>query len=227
MTDRLIRIPTRPFMGRSLIHHDDRSKQFRAVDLLRSTEQPRDRTWRRGLPYDQGWTSTCVAQTGKGMLNTLPLSSGVKYYTRSRYSIDEFYEGAQKNDEWPGEAYDGTSGLGLCRHLTAMGLIGQYRWCFGLDDVIRTLSHIGPVGLGVWWYSGMFRTDSNGFISPTGMREGGHEVELIGNDVSEKAVIGMNSWGLDWGERGRFKLSYDDLERLLHEQGDAFVILQL
>src|SRR5689334_16448259 len=108
MTDRLIQIPTQPGMGRSLIEHDERSKQFRAVSLLGIDERlPRDRVWRRGLPYDQGSTSTCVAQTGKGMLNTTPNSRLASYYIRSRYSTQAFYEGAQENDEWEGEAYDG------------------------------------------------------------------------------------------------------------------------
>lgn len=227
MTELLVKIPTQPGMGRSIIHHDERSKNFRAVSLLSAPERkPRDRTWRRGLPYDQGYTSTCVAQTGKGILNTQPLSRNVDYDVRSEYSIDEFYAGAQQNDEWPGEAYDGTSGLGLCKWLKQQGLIKEYRWCFGVDDVVATVSNLGPVGLGVWWYTGMFDPDPAGYIRPTGAQEGGHEVELIGVDVSERCVIGMNSWGYEWGDRGRFKLTFDDLEFLLNEQGDAFTIVE-
>ena len=226
MTERLEKIPTQPGMGRSIIEHDERSKNYRAVNLLAATEKPRDRVWRRGQAYDQGYTSTCVAQTGKGILNTLPLSSVVDYDVRSEYDINDFYEGAQLNDQWPGESYEGTSALGLCRYLTNQGIIREYRWCFGLTDVLLTLSHIGPVALGIWWYTGMFHPDSEGLVKPTGVQEGGHEVELIGVDVSERVVIGMNSWGSEWGDRGRFKLSYTDLERLLHEDGDAVVILR-
>lgn len=213
-------------MGRSIIEHDERSKAFRAVNLLWSEDlKPRDRTWRRGLPYDQGNTSTCVAQTGKGMLNTAPFSSWAPYDLRSDYDINEFYDGAQELDEWPGQAYDGTSALGLCKYLQRQALIKEYRWCFGLTDVLLTLSHLGPVGIGIWWYGGMFRPNEEGVIYPTGSREGGHEVELIGVDVSERVVIGMNSWGRNWGFNGRFKLKWDDLERLLNEQGDAMIFV--
>jgi C1A family cysteine protease len=72
----------------------------------------------------------------------------------------------------------------------------------------------------------MWRTDADGYIHATGENEGGHEVELIGVDVSERCVIGMNSWGDNWGVRGRFKLHWEDLETLLAEQGDAFVIIK-
>lgn len=227
MTDRLIKIDTLPGMGRSIIQHDDKSKAFRAVRGLVAIQPIRDRVWRRGGPYDQGQTSTCVAQTGKGMLNTSPASSLVPYSTRSKYSIFDFYDGARENDEWePNDSYDGTSGLGLCKYLTQRGIISEYRWCFGLQDVLLTLSHIGPVGLGIWWYTGMFYPDADGFITPTGQQEGGHEVELHGISASGKYVIGTNSWGRDWGQNGRFKLRFGELERLLNEQGDAFVIVR-
>lgn len=227
MTERNILIPTQPGMGRSLINHDEASKLFPARALLKaSQDEPRNRTWRRGRAYDQGMTSTCVAQTGKGILNTSPESSDVPYNERRNYDINEFYEGAQQHDEWPGEAYDGTSGLGLCRYLQRSGYITEYRWCFGLQDVLLTLSHVGPVGLGVWWYTGMFEPGERGIVEPTGAREGGHEVELIGVDVDDEEVIFMNSWGVEWGDRGRGRLKWTHLERLLNEQGDAFVIIE-
>jgi hypothetical protein len=213
-------------MGRSIVEHDERSKMFRAVDLVPDDAPLVSKTWRRGGPYDQGQTSTCVAQTGKGLLNTSPFSSRVDYDIRSKYSTEELYEGAQQMDEWPGESYDGTSALGLCKYLQSRALISEYRWCFGLQDVLRTLSHVGPVGIGVYWYSDMFRPTPEGIITPTGGVEGGHEVELIGVDVTHKTVIGMNSWGPNWGMKGRFKIRWNDLESLLNNDGDAIVLLK-
>jgi hypothetical protein len=165
-----------------------------------------------------------VAYTGKGILNTLPLSHNVEYDVRSEYDPNDFYIGARQNDEWPGEQYEGTSGLGLCRFLTSIGLIKEYRWCFGLQDVLLTVSHIGPVGLGIWWYNDMFYPDSQGYLHPTGMEAGGHEIEIVGVDVSEKCVILCNSWGVGWGDEGHAKLSWTDLDTLLENEGDAFVV---
>lgn len=225
MTTRLLKIPTAPGMGRSIIEHDERSKSFRAVSLI-DTTKPRTKTWRRGGPYDQGQTSECVPNTGKGLLNTTPFSAKVDYDIRHEYSVEEFYDGAREYDEWPGTDYNGTSALGLCKYFLARNIISEYRWCFGLQDVLLTLSHVGPVGIGVMWTQDMFRPDPEGIITPTGAEAGGHEVELIGVDVSERVVIGMNSWGANWGMHGRFKLRWDDLETLLNNQGDAVVLLK-
>lgn len=224
--EKLQRIPTAPGMGRSIVQHDRRSRGFRATDLLPASPTVRDRTWRRGAPYDQGQTPECVAYTGKGLMNTTPTSGEAPYDVRSKYSTEDFYEGARRNDEWAGEDYDGTSALGLCRYLTQIGIIREYRWCFGLTDVLLTLSNIGPVGIGIWWRGDMFNPDSRGLIHATGANEGGHETQLLGVDMKAQEVIGCNSWGPDWGVKGRFRLSWTDLESLLGDDGDAVVILQ-
>jgi hypothetical protein len=210
-------------LGR-LVEHDPRSRQFRALTLA-PTEQLVTKTWRRGQAYDQGSTPQCVAYTGKGILNTAPLSGYVDYDVRSRYDPAAWYSAAQMYDEWPGENYDGTSALGLCKALKVLGFLNQYRWCFGLEETLVTLSHLGPVAIGVGWRTGMWDTDSNGFIRAVGGDEGGHEVELIGINVPGQYVIGMNSWGPYWGVNGRFKLSFLDLGVLLADQGDAVVLL--
>jgi hypothetical protein len=219
-------IPSPPGMGRSLIDHDPRNRDYPIRALLETKPPRRNRTWRRSGAYDQGQTSSCVGQTFKGVLNTRPESSLTAWVRRSRYDAIDFYKGAQQYDEWDGAepTYQGTSARGACRYLQNKGLIREYRWCFGLDDVLDTLSHHGPVAIGVHWYAGMMRTDDHGYVHPTGRMVGGHEVELHGIDVREKYVVGTNSWGKGWGKGGRFKLTWIDLDRLLHEQGDAVTL---
>lgn len=63
---------------------------------------------------------------------------------------------------------------------------------------IQTALQKGPCVLGTNWYTGMFSTTQCGELLPTGVVEGGHEIELIGwNDKSDIYWI-RNSWG-DWG----------------------------
>jgi hypothetical protein len=223
MTEKQYVIPTQPGMGRGLVNHDERSKGYRAVELVDKTK-PHTHTWRRPGAWDQGHTSQCVAYTGKGILNSQALSKLVPY--RKRIGLDPavLYTGAQELDEWPGEAYDGTSGLGLCRYLKRQGTINEYRWCFGLDDVLLTLSWLGPVGIGIQWREEMWETDLDGYIHAEGDTVGGHEVELTAIDTHEKRVTLTNSWGHGWGIDGKAHLSWDDLGKLLKEDGDAFII---
>lgn len=225
MTDRQLIIPTRPGMGRGLINHDEESKNFRATKLLTPQQDaPKDRTWRRIGALDQGDTPECVAYTGVGMMNTLPLSRLWPYAKRIKFSEDDWYNGARKNDEWRGENYQGTSGLGLCRYLKKIGIIKEYHWCFGLTDVLMTLSWVGPVGIGINWTNDMFNPDANGFIHPTGGDAGGHQIELTAINVHEGSVTVTNSWGKTWGDEGKAKMSWDDLGNRLDNQGDAFTI---
>lgn len=212
-------------MGRGLVNHDDRSRNFRAVELIRGDTALTSKTWRRGGPYDQGQTPECVPNTGKGLLNSQNLSHSVPYRKRIKYDTHQFYIGAKENDEWAGEDYDGTSGLGLCRYLLSIGLIKSYHWTFGLDEALATLSHIGPLGIGIMWTEDMFEPDGDYYIHPTGAVAGGHEVEVNRIDVRNKYVEITNSWGREWGFHGTALMSWDDFGKVLANDGDSFVIM--
>jgi Papain family cysteine protease len=227
---RVEKITTVPGMGRALIEHDPESRNYPVMGaLVRQGVTRRNKTWRRShSAYDQGQTSSCVGQTFRGVLNTSPLTAQIPLATRRLYPAMKIYENAQKLDQWPGEepTYYGTSALGALRYLFNEGVIKEYRWCFGLNDVLDTLSAYGPVGIGVWWHDAMMGTDSRGFIKPVGQKIGGHEVELHGINIDSRYVIGTNSWGTDWGVNGRFKLSWDNLDLLLQDDGDAATVVK-
>lgn len=215
-----------PRMGRTIVTHDPRSRSYPAAALLSAGAPRKTRTWRRPAAYDQGQTSTCVGQTFRGLLNTLPTTKTLSTGVRAAYDANAIYRGAQDHDQWPGPppAYDGTSALGAGEYLRSVGLITGYHWCFSLDDALDVLSQHGAVGIGVNWRSDMWNTDASGFVHPTGAVVGGHEVELHGIDVPGKYVIGTNSWGTSWGLAGRFKLTWDDLGTLLADGGDAVTL---
>jgi hypothetical protein len=217
-----------PHMGRTIVDRDPQNRNFPAAGfIMQPGGERKSRTWRRSGPYDQGASSSCVGQTIKGLLNTQPLSGQVDYHLRNAYDAMHIYTEAQKYDEWPGENYDGTSAHGACKYLRQARVIDAYRWCFGLNDVVDTLCQYGPVGIGIRWHEGMMNVDSNGFVQPTGAIVGGHETELIGINVPHRYFVGMNSWGDNWGDKGRYKLSWDDLADLLHGDGDAVTIVSL
>lgn len=214
--------PVHPMMGRAFPSHDPANRAFPTRGFLHAAEAPIvDRTWRRGRAYSQGQKPWCVAYTAKGMLNTKPFSGFEPYSRRARYSFADFYAGAQRNDDWPGEDYDGTSAGGVLKYLQSVGIISEYRWCFGMTDVLQTLSHHGPVSIGAWWKDGMWEPDSQHLVKYEGAKVGGHQFEAIGVHPADEEVEFMNSWDSSWGDRGRFRMKYDQFEALLMDGADA------
>lgn len=117
---------------------------------------------------------------------------------------------------------NGSSGLAACKAAKNEGLIGSYRWAFGLDEALAALV-LSPVMVGVGWYDGFDAPNPEGLVHVSGSIRGGHEFTLIGLDVKAETVFAVNSWGTGWGLHGRFCFSFADLSRLLTEDGDAVV----
>jgi hypothetical protein len=211
---------------------DERSRDYPIRAL--SVGPIRTKTWRRPLALDQGNTPQCVGYSLWGAYNTGPLTSTYSLTKRHSITPTDIYNGAQTLDEWPGTDYEGSSVLGGVKWLKANGFISEYRWCFSLDDVLTTLSNVGPVVVGTDWLTEMFngpdpdpgRTASLANALPClGDVAGGHAWELHGINVTEQIVIATNSWSPSWGDEGRMYVKWDDLQRLLDNQGEALVIL--
>ncbi len=181
-------------------------------------EGVRSKRWRLTQRLDQGREGACVGFAWTHEIAAEPLRGKVDdAYAR------RVYREAQLVDEWPGEQYEGTSVLAGAKIVQGLGWMSEYRWAFTLEDILRALSHEGPVVMGTNWLSGMFNTDPAGFLNVSGSVAGGHAYVLRGLDVRKEFVVGRNSWGPDWGQRGDFYLRFSDLERLLGEGGDCCV----
>lgn len=114
-----------------------------AVCLL-PAEVRDSRSWWR--TYDQGKEGACVGFATSRMLTLL---------NRERYDAFELYRQAQRQDEWPGEAYSGTSvraGFDVARdrgpyqvfrnQTTGPDLndgIAANRWATSMDDILASL----------------------------------------------------------------------------------------
>lgn len=221
-------IPTVPGMGRGLIDHDPQNRNFPTRGVLHAADAPLVEKFYRGhWAYDQGDTPHCVAFSGKGMFNRAPFSKAHPWWHRYRIDTTFWYNGAQNNDEWPGIDYDGTSARGLLRFLTSIGEVQEYRWCFGVDDVLQTLSHHGPVSIGSWWTTDMSRPNpsDNYNVTYTGRKIGGHQWYLLGIDPENEEVEGMNTWGRSWGKKGRFRMKFSTLDSILKDDGDAYTLV--
>jgi len=205
---------------------DERSRSFGIRPLLAAADtprKPRSYTWRCLRNLDQQAEGACVGFSFAHELIARP--GEVPGITAAEARA--IYKHAQTLDPWDGDNYSGTSVLAGVKAVQALypGKYGSYRWAFGMHDCLLALSYIGPVVLGIDWYTGMFNTDNNGFIEPTGNLAGGHAILCNGINVREEYVTLTNSWGKQWGTNGSCKISYAGLDALLMAQGEVCVPL--
>lgn len=211
------------------IEFDEKSRAYPVRTLLTDEQQGRpvrSYTWSVPVTLNQGNEGACVGFAWAQEIAARPWPD--KNITDD-YAF-AIYRWAQKHDQWPGEDYSGTSVLAGAKAVTEwLERIIEYRWAFGLDDLKRAVAYKGPAVLGLNWYSGMWKPDTDGRIRPTGDLVGAHAIvmpKVRGPQYRNRKFANSNwvynSWGLSdgwpWGW-----FSDDDLERLLHESGEACI----
>jgi C1A family cysteine protease len=204
---------------------DPRDRQYQ---LRREVPVKTFRSWiAPGPVLDQGATSMCVAYSGGKYLMTHPVTNALP-------NLPDLYKECQRNDEWEGEDYDGTSVRALMKVFKNRGFVSEYRWAFDVQTLTGALINHGPVVMGTSWYMDMFVPDDNGYITPTGQNAGGLAYLLVAAntqrrnpDGSKGAVRILNSWGPGWGQGGRAWLTLQNLEKLLKDWGEAAMATEL
>jgi len=209
---------------------DQRDGAFPMSTLLdRAEPDELTRSWRywnaEGWWGDQLSTPHCVAFSWAHWLEDGPTTQPeTPHGTGPVVDTTDLYNAAQLVDEWPGEGYDGTSVRAGAKILQQRGFISAYHWASPNDplmDVIDAILTTGPVVVGTNWYRSMFTPDDMGFLQVEGSIAGGHAYLLNGVNVKRGVVRVKNSWGQDWGSRGHALLSFEDIESLLLEDGEA------
>lgn len=196
-----------------VVKFDERSRAFPVRTLV--PPRPRSYTWRCESWLDQGSEGACVGFAWAQELCARPAVMLVgNAYARN------VYHQAQKIDEWPGEAYSGTSVLAGAKVIQESKMMREYRWAFGLEDLILGVGK-GPAVLGLDWHQGMMTPMANGFIHPSGPVYGGHAILCNGVNLKGRWFRLHNSWGQAWGRQGECFLSFESMEQLLHQQGEA------
>lgn len=230
--------------------HDERNKNYGVRPLLAnrvSAIQRKPTFWKlpennAGFPLDQAKEGACGPFSGFHELAVGPIEvPGMT--TKGAF---EFYPRVQATDRAMGNNWpDGVSMLALAKTLKSEGKITEFRWAFGINDVVDTICAIGPVILGCEWRYNMYFTGSGGKVQLTGNVVGGHALVLVAYDVvdtDEKAqrlnlpkgteIVGwLNSWGRSYGVAdsrlnapgGIGWITLADLGTLLSRQGEALV----
>ena len=206
-------------LGRHVVH-DPRSLDF-AAEKAAAIGSVQHRA--SGLPLDQGQIGSCTANALCGALDSAPDAVAGRSYAEadavSLYKLETQLE----NQPYPPND-PGGSGLMVCKAARQLGWISGYRHAFGIEHALLALM-LRPVITGVNWYSSFDQPDPTGLvqIEPGATVRGGHEVVADGIDAPGKLVWFWNSWGTSYGQGGRFCMSFDTWDRLLHERGDVTV----
>lgn len=219
MTD--IRDPRRHRYGLGrLLAVDPRDRAFPmgAVLAMDADKWPkRDKPWRCGPTLNQGEEGACTGFSAAHWLMAEPI--------RTMTGPDAFtiYGEAQKRDPWKEVPHEGSTVRAAMQYLKELGHIQSYVWATDLATITEWLQRRGTCVLGTNWYRGMFRPDSEHMLRIGGPAIGGHAWHLVWFDEARGIYKMQNSWGPEWegSEDGFAYISGEDLERLIHEDGEA------
>ncbi len=217
-----------PILGRIFIP-DVRDKKFQLKSFLPIQETKTFKYWHPNFWWgNQEDTSECVAFSWAHWLAEGP-STQIRERIKNNKPIDTsyLYNEAKKNDEWNGEDYDGTSVRAGAKILKRDGFISSYVWAWDIETIKNALLTKGPLVVGTVWTYDMFFPNKNGLIHATGQEMGGHAYLLDGINIKKKLIRIKNSWGKDWGKNGFAYISFDDMEKLILNQGEACLAIEI
>lgn len=96
----------------------------------------------------------------------------------------------------------------------------------GVEGLCQALALGQPVALGSPWFYSWMDIGSDGMLPERyDSIAGGHATYLYGFDRVKKVFFGQNSWGEEWGDRGRFQMPFSAIDAFKQNGGyDAYIV---
>jgi len=217
-----------PGLGRRYSPDENDKRYMMRKALMPFTETVAEKYWDDWYWWgNQIESSECVGYSWAHWLEDAPVIHDHSVTPPPVVAPDYLYNEAKLVDEWEGEDYEGTSVRAGAKVLQALGYIEQYVWTWDVEDIAHAILTVGPVVVGTEWFDDMFSPDELGVIRPGGPVVGGHAYLINGYSKTTQLFRIKNSWGKEWGANGYAYISYNDLDFLLHREGEACLALEL
>lgn len=195
------------------------------------------------MRFDQGPIGQCTMVSASHIIGAGPITQRPYYTNRPHFDTIQAYCDAQALDKqthgWtdptfcengrrPGGQGDwGATMRSAAQIIRRLGFIEKFWWLESAEQARVYLTNVAPVWFASYWYSGMNAPDANGFVWPNGRRLGGHAYCLDEIVWSGRYVWLLNSWGLGWGHRARVKLTFEAMDQLYSEWGEALGVSEV
>jgi hypothetical protein len=192
--------------------------------LLYAASRVDYRYWAPGDLQDQGPVPHCVEYATRSMIEGSPIRLQAEGIARG-----SIYDWCQRNDEWAGTNYDGTSVHAAMKWALAHGYISSYKWAKSVEEAHAWLMTNGIIVAGTTWWEHMSYVDEFGYARIGGANYGGHAYVIRGGnrlardprypEVKGKRKL-RNNWGLEYGEGGEAWINDRDFAALIEDYGE-------